>query len=333
MKNRMKQFFSRSLCVSLIMLLTLMMFSNHSNVNAENTESTSHSYTLSEEIAKISYTDEEKTASGWNGTSRDANKQALFEVAFAKSNLKYYAGAGNNADGSLASSWAVKEYYDWADDGNSWKWSYSSINGLSVGNNAGNEFGFNFVEGKYTVSAMSYSNFWAISWTAPADGIVTLPATALTIDTVTNATLKMAVTKGNYLLPNESGWTEYPESTTIAKQEFEVTKGDVIYINMYADGTASGRKVKIAYDPSFNFIKVEKTTLSSEIAKVSYTDEEKYDNLHQYSKNKIHCFHRADAHDGIKTNNRGRKKYYGQASKRWKASDLRKVVALEEQLL
>lgn len=65
----------------------------------------------------------------------------------------------------------------------------------------------------------------------------------------------------------------------------------------------------------------------------NYTDEEKYDNLHQYSKNKIHCFHRADAHDGIKTNNRGRKKYYGQASKRWKASDLRKVVALEEQLL
>ena len=66
---------------------------------------------------------------------------------------------------------------------------------------------------------------------------------------------------------------------------------------------------------------------------MNYTEEEKYDNLHQYSKNKIHCFHRADAHDGIKTNNRGRKKYYGQASKRWKASDLRKVVALEEQLL
>ena len=58
-----------------------------------------------------------------------------------------------------------------------------------------------------------------------------------------------------------------------------------------------------------------------------------YNNLHQYSKNKIHCHHRADAHDGVKTNNRGRKKYYGQASKRWKPSDLRKVVALEEQLL
>lgn len=66
---------------------------------------------------------------------------------------------------------------------------------------------------------------------------------------------------------------------------------------------------------------------------MNYTEEEKYDNLHQYSKNKIHCFHHADAHDGIKTNNRGRKKYYGQSSKRWKASDLRKVVALEEQLL
>lgn len=54
-----------------------------------------------------------------------------------------------------------------------------------------------------------------------------------------------------------------------------------------------------------------------------------YDNLHQYSKNKIHV---SDAHGGKKTNNRGRKKYYGQGCKLWKASDLRKVVGLMEQL-
>ena len=58
-------------------------------------------------------------------------------------------------------------------------------------------------------------------------------------------------------------------------------------------------------------------------------DEDLYDNLHQYSKNKIHV---SDAHGGKKTNNRGRKKYYGQGCKLWKASDLRKVVGLMEQL-
>ena len=51
-------------------------------------ESKSETVTLTEEIAKIGYTDEEKTDSGWNGTSRDANKQALYEVAFEKSKIK-----------------------------------------------------------------------------------------------------------------------------------------------------------------------------------------------------------------------------------------------------
>lgn len=57
--------------------------------------------------------------------------------------------------------------------------------------------------------------------------------------------------------------------------------------------------------------------------------EDLYDNLHQYSKNKIHV---SDAHGGKKTNNRGREKYYGQGCKLWKPHDLRQVVRLEEQL-
>lgn len=59
------------------------------------------------------------------------------------------------------------------------------------------------------------------------------------------------------------------------------------------------------------------------------TDEDLYNNLHQYSKNKIHV---SDVYGGKKTNNRGRKKYYGQGCKLWKPSDLRQVVSLEEQL-
>lgn len=57
------------------------------------------------------------------------------------------------------------------------------------------------------------------------------------------------------------------------------------------------------------------------------TNDDLYDNLHQYSKNKIHCS------DGyyLKTNNRGRKKYYGQGCKLWKASDLRKIARLKDE--
>lgn len=57
------------------------------------------------------------------------------------------------------------------------------------------------------------------------------------------------------------------------------------------------------------------------------TNDDLYDNLHQYSKNKIHCS------DGyyLKTNNRGRKKYYGQGCKLWKASDLRKITRLKDE--
>lgn len=54
-----------------------------------------------------------------------------------------------------------------------------------------------------------------------------------------------------------------------------------------------------------------------------------YGNLHQYSKNKIHNSY---PYGNMKTNNRGRQKYYGQGGKLWKPSDLRKVIGLEEQL-
>ncbi len=54
-----------------------------------------------------------------------------------------------------------------------------------------------------------------------------------------------------------------------------------------------------------------------------------YGNLHQYSKNKIHSSY---PYGNIKTNNRGRQKYYGQGGKLWKPHDLRQVVELEEQL-
>ena len=57
--------------------------------------------------------------------------------------------------------------------------------------------------------------------------------------------------------------------------------------------------------------------------------QEYYDNLPQYSKNKIHCSCPMCAK---KTNNRGRHKYYGKGSKNWKHSDLIKIMRLDSQL-
>ena len=58
-------------------------------------------------------------------------------------------------------------------------------------------------------------------------------------------------------------------------------------------------------------------------------DWEYYDNLHQYSKNKIHC---SCPMCSSKTNNRGRLKWYGIGRKNWKHSDLIKINRLESQL-
>ncbi len=51
-----------------------------------------------------------------------------------------------------------------------------------------------------------------------------------------------------------------------------------------------------------------------------------YDNLHQYSKNKIHCSCPICRN---KTNNKGRSKFYG-SSRNWKHSDLIKITRLND---
>ena len=253
-------------------------------VEAEETTATvskTQTLTLSEEIGKIAYTDEEKTASGWDGSSRDANKQALYGTAFAKSALKFYGGASSGASITSTSSYTVFEYYRWMTDGNSWKWSSTAVNGLCAGNNYWGELGF-AKDGTHRVYASNNSNFWAIEWTAPADGTLTIPATTLTINSSSaDTTLQMAFTKDTWLLPAREGWTDYAASTTVEKQSFDVVAGDKVYLNMYASGTAGERFVNVTYDPTFSFLdNVDKvtedtTTLSEEIGKIAYTDEEK----------------------------------------------------------
>ena len=238
--------------------------------------------TLTEEIAKIGYTEEEKTASGWNGSSRDANKKALYQTAFAKSDLKFYAGAHTGS----VNSYQFLEYADWADNGNTWKWSATSINGLGVGNNLyGSDAplfsttGTHFIYRPRTGGATDYGWCYAIAWTAPISGTLTIPETTLTINSFTDATLMMAITQGDYLLPHEEGWTEYNEvkTYTLSKQTYQVIEGDIVYINFYSKGVDSDKDgVSITYNPQFVFeeSKVQKTTLSAEISKVSYSNDE-----------------------------------------------------------
>lgn len=260
------------------------------SVVAEDTTSTSHTYTLAEQIGKVGYTDEEYNAAlGDDETLSLAEKKALYQTAFAKSDLKYYAGAHTGGDGTY---YQVMEYATWADHSNKWKWSGTAINGLCVGNNFwGNELNTFDTDGTHYIfsgrgsTTTEYNQFYSIAWTAPANGVLTIPQTTLTINSFTNnATLKMAVTTGNYLKPIQSGWTEYTEAKeyTIASQRYKVEKDDVIYMNFYAEGTTLARGVNITYNPTFQFLdavddpyKSTSTTLVSEIGKVSWTEEEK----------------------------------------------------------
>lgn len=60
-----------------------------------------------------------------------------------------------------------------------------------------------------------------------------------------------------------------------------------------------------------------------------YWERSYYDNLHQYSKNKIHC---SCYMCRMKTNNKGKNKKLYPGTKNWKHSDLIKILRLEEQL-
>ena len=52
-----------------------------------------------------------------------------------------------------------------------------------------------------------------------------------------------------------------------------------------------------------------------------------YDNLHQYSKNKIHC---SCPMCNAKTNNKGKHRNWVPGSKNWKISDRKKIESLED---
>lgn len=236
--------------------------------------------TLAKEIAKVGYTEEEKTASSWDGSSRDANKEALYQVAFAKSDLKYYVGPGSG----------IKEYYQWAEDGSTWKWSWSSINNLSVGNSGGTSYGLTASGDHVIGGAGDYNHIWIVGWTAPADGVLTIPEHTLNVKSFayTATALDLGWTVGKYITPSDTNptWATYTEKGeyTIAEQTFKVSAGDMVYLNMYTERTVTEASkdagVAITYNPTFSFMptagEMEGATLSttSDIGLNFYADME-----------------------------------------------------------
>ena len=262
----------------------------------EAVEVNSISYKLSEEMAKIGYTEEEKTASGWDGTSRDANKRSLFETAFNKSAIEFFIGAK-----TASPAYNTKYYYNWANDGNSYKFSYTHIAGLTVGNNATTQERFDADADKIIYSGAN-GHVIAFAFVAPEKGTVTIPASVLKIKEILYGakSLGLGFSKSasirTLLDPADESLNIQNYSTIgnneITEQTFEVEAGERVYVVMYANtegDPVSDSRVSINWDPSFVFEKyvepeipeepeeegVIQTTLGQEIGKIVITDEEK----------------------------------------------------------
>ena len=107
---------------------------------------------------------------------------------------------------------------------------------------------------------------WAIGWTAPKSGTVTIEETTLTVTNGFNANLSMGFSKGaetrQKIEPTDAslGWNLYEvgETYTIPAQTFSIAQGEVIYINLYAAASEGvddivERWVAFDYDPTFIF--------------------------------------------------------------------------------
>ncbi len=250
-------------------------------------------FTLLDDLKKIGYTDEEKTASGWDGTTQDTNKEALFKTAFSKASLKYWIAL--SAQESIPTSMTTcKEYWDFAEEkGSAYGYSnarisYSAIAGLSAGQNAANDYGIK-TSGTHKIGTMNYNAVWIIEWTATASGVLTIKDTPITIEAVTDGVLKLGYSKNAYILPTDENpaWETYSASGTVAGQSFNVVAGDKVYVSLYADNVSlenpvTKRFVNVTYNPEFEFVQSniqpeiteETVKLTEEVAKITLSEAE-----------------------------------------------------------
>ena len=134
-----KKLFIASLSVAMVCSLFAGAFSFGGNsVKADESPAGAITYKLSEELSKITYTAEELTAfnaahypngDGWNGTYGKGDvdaKAAFLKTVFEKSAIEVYSG--------FNSAYNAKHYYEWAGDGNSYRYSYVAVNGVGAGN-------------------------------------------------------------------------------------------------------------------------------------------------------------------------------------------------------
>lgn len=118
-----------------------------------------------------------------------------------------------------------------------------------------------------TAAGEDADRVWAIGWTAPSAGTVTISEETLTIVGMTNANLSMGFSKGARVKMNPAdeslNWETYEAAAdkqyVVEPQTFSVAKGEQVFINLYAaknseevqEGTE--RTVQFTYNPNFVF--------------------------------------------------------------------------------
>ena len=129
---------------------------------------------------------------------------------------------------------------------------------------------------------------WAIGWTAPENGTLTVSSATLAVCNSLNAHLSMGFSKGAraYIDPNDASlnWKTYQSSLSveeyvIEEQKFSVSAGETVFLNLYAkakDGVddSAERWVNFTYDPVFKFEKTPETLhLFNHMQKLSKDDD------------------------------------------------------------
>lgn len=129
---------------------------------------------------------------------------------------------------------------------------------------------------------------WAIGWTAPENGTLTISSSTLEVNEFFNADLSMGFSKGSraYIDPNDAtlNWKTYQSSSganeyAIEEQKFSVSAGETVFINLYAKAkedvdNSVERWVNFSYDPVFKFEKMPDTLhLYNHMQKLSRDEE------------------------------------------------------------
>lgn len=259
-----KKYFVASLATLAILATSLagIFFNTPVKTLAEDSDFTK--IVLSEELAKIDYTEEELTASGWDGSTNNASKKSLYKLAFEKSAVNYYITSNYE-------SYKQYEFWTKAHDGSyKYVYKYTNVNkkfaicdSMSEGSLNQKRITSDGNMGIYT-RASAYKFYHSFGYVVPSDGVITIPEHTLTITDFEKMAsafyLGFSIGEASRakIDPQDASLNfvkyDQKQAYTIEKQTFTVTAGQVLYIDMYTDISADGYGIShITYDPIWYF--------------------------------------------------------------------------------